>query len=98
MIRGTGALKLYLFGLYCASLVPCLFNHVANDFAVLVLRTEHDDLRIRLNTHIVSWWPIEEVIGADGFLVAGSIGRGEFTPQHKSPMGTLTEVSFQSLE
>jgi hypothetical protein len=75
-----------------------LFNHVVDDLAMLVLRAKHDDLRVSINPHIVAWWPVEQVAGADCLLVAGCVGRGELTTQYEAPMRTLTEVSFQPLE
>src|SRR5258708_10266700 len=80
------------------SLALGLFNHVVDDVAMPVLRAEHDDLRVSVNPHIGPRWPVEQVIGADCLLLAGRIGRGEFTAHHEAPMGTLTEVSFQPLE
>lgn len=98
MIRGSGARKSIPSGLRRASLAPRLFNHVVDNLAMLVLRAEHNDLRVSIDAHIVPRWPVEQVIGADCFLLADRIGRGEFTTQHKAPMGTLAEVSFQPLE
>lgn len=54
-----------------------LFNHVAEDMAVLMLRAEHDDLRIRVDLHVVSGWPVKQVVRFDRFLRAVCIGRGE---------------------
>jgi len=71
---------------------------VVDDVAMLMLRAEHDNLRVGVNLHIVPRWPVEQVIGADCLLLAGRIGRGELTAQYEAPMGTLTEVSFQPLE
>src|SRR3977135_936167 len=75
-----------------------LFDHVVDDVAMLLLRAEHDDLRVSINPHIVPRRPVEEVIGADSLPLAGCIGRGDVTTQHEAPVGTLTEVSFQPLE
>src|SRR4030088_981716 len=70
------------------SLALCLFNHVVDDVAMLVLRAEHDDLRVSINPHIVPRWPIEQVIRVDFLLLASRIGRGERAAHHETPMGT----------
>src|SRR3981189_364033 len=98
MIHGSGARKDTPAGLRLASLAPRLFNHVIDNVSMLALRAEHNDLRVSTDTHIVPRWPVEQVIGTDCLLLAHRIGRGEFTTQHKAPMRTLTEVSFQTLE
>jgi len=33
-----------------------LLNHVIDDMTVLILRTEHDNIRIFINLYIMSWW------------------------------------------
>src|SRR5216683_391843 len=97
-IRSSGARKNILFERLRASLALRLFNHVVDNVAVLMLRAEHDYLRVSIDLHVVPRRPIELIIGADCLLLAGRIGRGELTTQHEAPMGTLTEVSFQPLE
>ena len=39
-----------------------LLDHVLDDVAVLVLRAEHDDLRVRVDLDVVSGRPVEQVV------------------------------------
>ena len=41
---------------------PYLLDHVVDDAAVLVLRAEHDDLRVGIHLHIVPRRPVEKIV------------------------------------
>src|SRR3989338_1072035 len=70
-IRSSGARKDTLFGRQWATLAPGLVNHVVDDVAVLLLGAEHDDLRVSIDSHVVSRRQVEQIIGADCLLLAG---------------------------
>jgi hypothetical protein len=75
-----------------------LLDHVIDDMTVLILRTEHDNIRIFINLYIMSWWPVKQIIRADGFLCPLRVGHGKFAAQEKSPVGALTQITFQALK
>src|ERR1700716_168409 len=74
-----------------------LLDHVVDDAAVLVLRAEHDDLRVGIHLHIVPRRPVEKIVRVDRLPRAIPIGCGDLAAQDKSPVGALTEVAFQAL-
>jgi len=66
--------------------------------SVLVLRTKHDDLRIRIDPDIMSRRPVEKVIRIHRFLNSLRVGGRQAASQNEAPVGTLAEIACSSLE
>src|SRR5680860_1284281 len=75
-----------------------LRNHVIDDLAVLLLRTEHDDLGAGVDPDVVSRRPVEEVVRVHRLLSALSVGRGQLAVKDESPVRAPAKVAVQSLE
>jgi len=65
---------------------------------VLMLRTEHYNIRICINLYIVSGWPVKQIIRVYCLLNSVRVGRGELAAQDKTPVGTLAQIAFQALK
>lgn len=65
---------------------------------VLALRTEHDEIRIRVYLHVVAGWPVKQIIRGHRLLFPRRIGRGDLSSENVAPVRTLAEVTFQSFE
>jgi len=72
--------------------------HVIDDVRVRMLRTEHNDLRIFVHFHVVTRWPIEQVVRRHRLLHACRIGRRQAALEDKSPMRTLAKIAIQPLK
>src|ERR1700704_4134997 len=66
--------------------------------AVLALGAEHDELRVSVDPHVVSGWPVEQIIRIDRLLRAIRIGRGDPSAQDEAPVGALAAITLQALE
>lgn len=58
-----------------------LTQHVVYDLAVLVLRTEQNDLGVFTHSHRVSGRPVEQVAAVYHFLCVVCVGDGKFSLQ-----------------
>ncbi|WP_442480510.1 hypothetical protein [Variovorax boronicumulans] len=66
---------------------------------VLVLRTEHHDLRVGVDLDVVAGRPIEQVVCLDGLLFPGVVGGGDLALEHEPPVRALAGVVVvQALE
>jgi hypothetical protein len=74
------------------------FPHMVDHHVVLMLRAEHDDIRVRVHSHVVARRPIEEIVSAHGFLAALRVGRGDAAAQDEAPVRALALVAFEPLE
>jgi len=77
---------------------PHLPDHVIDHVTVLVLRAEHDDLRVGVHPDVVPGRPVEQVVHVHRLLRSLRIGRGDPAAQDEAPVGALAEVAFQALE
>jgi hypothetical protein len=73
-------------------------DHVIDDLTVLMLRTEHYNIRICINLYIVSGWPVKQIIRVDSLLRSICVGSGELAAQDKTPVGALAQIPFQALK
>jgi hypothetical protein len=71
---------------------------VIDDMAVLLLRAEHYNLRVRVDLYIVPGWPVKEIIRFDCFLCAVHVRCRELTAQDEASVWALAQVAIQSLE
>jgi hypothetical protein len=69
-----------------------------DDVGMFMLRTEHDDLGIGIDFHIVTRRPIKQIMRPDRLLLALRIGRGDLAPEHDAPMRALALIAFEPLE
>src|SRR6476620_3307252 len=81
---------------FARSLPPYFLDHVLDDVAVLALRTEHHDLRVRGAPDVVAGGPVEEVACLDGLGDVVGISRGQASAQHVAPVWALAEAALQS--
>ena len=72
--------------------------HVVDDTAVLVLRAEHDDLRVCIDFYIVPGWPVKQIVCVDRLLHTVRVSYGELAVHDETPMWALAQIPFQSLK
>src|SRR5690606_17847162 len=62
------------------------------------LRTEHDELGVRVDPDVVPGRPVEQVVRLDRLLHAVRVGRGDPAAQHEAPVRALAAIALESHE
>src|SRR6188768_2153629 len=72
--------------------------HVLDDLAVFVLGAKQDELRIGLDLHVVTWRPIEQIVGTHRLALAAGVSGRELAAQDEAPVRAMTDVAREALE